>query len=75
MTTKKITYQFIQIISLATICIGALTVCGYMINDPRFYIWSGNIPMALNTAIACILQGISTFLLSRRIFYTINNKV
>ena len=71
MTTKTATYQFIQFISLIISGIGGLTIAGYVSNNPKLYAWSGAIPMALNSAICFVLVGMSIFLISRRLFYTV----
>lgn len=71
MTSKQLTFQLIQIISLATSGIGALTLAGYLAGSPFLYAWSGIIPMAINTAVCFVLQGICLFLLARRSYYNI----
>ena len=71
MTSNKRTYQVVQLISLLSVGFGSLTVLGYIVGNPLLYAWSKGNPMALNTSICFVLQGISLFLVSRRLFYTV----
>lgn len=71
MTTRKSTYQIIQLIALAISGIAALTICGYISGNPKLYAWFLDNPMALNTSVCFLLTGVSIFMLARRVFYTI----
>lgn len=61
----KITHFFIGIIINIIILIGSSSILGYIFKIPGLYAW-GNTPMAINTAVAFILIGISLFVLHNK---------
>jgi len=72
MTNNKITYQVIQLLGLAGVGIGLLTMCGYMVGNPTLYTWDGSIGMALNTAVVLTLYGLAIYLTGRHIHNNLN---
>jgi hypothetical protein len=50
----------IIIVILGSVCggIGMMSVAGYVFNISKLYNWNGQTPMAINTAVACVLIGI-----------------
>lgn len=59
---SKATYQAIQLFGIIIFGIGALTLCGYMVDKPEMYTWQGNAGMALNSAVAFCFDGISFYI-------------
>lgn len=70
MTTQN---KLIQLTGLASVCLGSLTICGYIVGNPDFYTWSLGIPMPLNSAIGFVALGTAVFLIGRQ-FKNLNKK-
>ncbi len=56
---------FIKIFGLVTFAIGMSTVCGYISGSENLYHWGKGVPMAINTGIAFLSEGIAIILIAR----------
>ena len=67
MIKSKTTYRLIQLLGLVCSGIGMLTIAGYIAGKPGMYTWSGDMGMALNTAIVFVLIGIALYVIGERL--------
>lgn len=59
----------VKVMSLSVLAIGMFALCGHLSRAQWMYLWSKEYPvgMALNTAIAMTLTGLSLFMLSLQV--------
>ena len=66
MMKKNCICEIVQLLAVIVFAIGLSAIYGHIIGETRFYRWSGtaDVGVAINTAIAFVINGIGLFMLA-----------